>query len=147
MWHHAQAVMMLMMPPSPLQKKDGGFAKKCRVVIRHQIQENSPKYYAEFLFRHGASFKLHIFSYNSFTPFFLLLEFLMKTPNMWKKKRFVILFHISCKESSSHHNTCMPGPILLHTAWPSRSLGCSKYQNGQHHCFYQTDVQLEKSKK
>ena len=27
MWHHAQVVMMLIMPPSPLQKKDGGFAK------------------------------------------------------------------------------------------------------------------------
>ena len=126
-------------PPSPPPKKRWWICKKYRVFIRHQIQENSPFTMQNF---YSDAEPLSNYTYslicNSFTPFFLLVEFFMKTLNMWKN-RFVILFHISCKESSSHHNTCMPGPILPRTAWPSRSLGCSKYQNGQHHCFYQTD--------
>ena len=138
---------MLIMPPSPLQKKDGGFAKKYRVVIRHQIQENSPFTMQNF---YSDMEPLSNYTYSLTTALHLnfpATRILNENPKYVEKKRFVILFHISCKESSSHHNTCMPGPILLHTAWPSRSLGCSKYQNGQHHCFYQTDVQLEKSKK
>ena len=68
--------------PPPPPKKRWWIRKK--IQGGHQAPDTGEFsiYYAEFLFRHGASFKLHIFSYNSFTPFFLQLEFLMKTLNM-----------------------------------------------------------------
>ena len=140
--------MLITPPPSPAPpKKDGGFAKntECSVGTRyrrifHLLCRIFIQTWSLFQTTHILLQQLH--------TFFPATRILYENPKyVKKKKRFVILFHISCKESSSRHNTCMPSPILLHTAWPSRSLGCSKYQNGQHHCFYQTDVQLEKSKK
>ena len=146
MWHHAQVVMMLIMPLSPLQKKDGGFAKNTGWSLGTRYRRILHLLCRIFIQTWSLFQTTHILLQQLYT-FFPATRILNENPKYVKKKRFVILFHISCKESSSHHNTCMPGPILLHTAWPSRSLGCSKYQNGQHHCFYQTDVQLEKSKK
>ena len=146
MWHHARAVMMLIMPPSPPKKKMVDSQKNTGWSLGTRYRRILHLLCRIFIQTWSLFQTTHILLQQLYT-FFPATRILNENPKYVKKKRFVILFHISCKESSSHHNTCMPGPILLHTAWPSRSLGCSKYQNGQHHCFYQTDVQLEKSKK
>ena len=85
MWHHAQAVMMLIMPPSPLQKKDGGFAKKYRVVIRHQIQENSPFTMQNFIQTWSLFQTTHILLQQLYT-FFPATRILNENPKYVKKK-------------------------------------------------------------
>ena len=140
-------MMLIMPPPFPAPpKKDGGFAQNTACSLGTRYRRILHLLCRIFIQTWSLFQTTHILLQQLYT-FFPATRILLENPKYVKKKRFVILFHISCKESSSHHNTCMPGPILLHTAWPSRSLGCSKYQNGQHHCFYQTDEQLKKSKK